>query len=95
MTEASFHIPVNAGLDSNDNKSVDEDNKIGLHVVAHHQTDPYPTADKLDYRNDGEPQNGVLQMEAITAVWSKRSLTIVYVLWVAATEFGIIHLPWN
>lgn len=36
----------------------------------------------MQYAEGQEPQNGVAQMEAITATWSRRSLIVVYIWYV-------------
>jgi hypothetical protein len=69
-----------AEQEARNDKYEDDENKVGPHLGASHPVDPYPPVDQLGYSDEEEPQNGVLQMEAITAVWSKRSLTVVYIL---------------
>jgi hypothetical protein len=71
-------------LDESDDKG-----SLAIHPRTNHPLDLSPPFDNLPYDAQGEPQNGVLQMEAITAVWSKKSLIVVYILWVFRNHLGV------
>jgi hypothetical protein len=63
-----------------DMETDDKESNLELHAGANHPLDPLPPVDNNPYDAEGEPQNGVLQMAAITSVWSRKSLITVYIL---------------
>jgi len=72
--------PTMSDVPLKDIENDDKESNLDLHACANHPLDPLPPVDSVPYDTHGEPQNGVLQMAAITSVWSKKSLITVYIL---------------
>jgi len=75
---------ITFGRNGRELEPVDNDDRNGA-TVAETEKNSYPPADRTpsvsSYNSDEKQTFGVAKVEAVTSVWTKRSLIVLYVLY--------------